>query len=299
MSHLFISYAHADKAHLDRLVTWLRENDFAEHELWYDKHIEGGNNWRDEIASALDEAFGVLVIVTSTSVKSLYCTYEWAYAMGQGIPTLPLVFDKVEMADVPTPLTSKQFTNCVESIPDYLKEQVTRLKSVPPPVAALNKMIYETILDTHRRFFILGWLDIEPSALEMAGNVFPHFISKASEAHQVLQTLMVDKGFVFTRQQYRLCWKLMDFLQIFSKLRNTHDKYFQEQLFSRFEDEWLPIFEYFEYFEVKRRQRWRQRTRRFFDDDLQDEFVRMEVMAEIMRAFPDFDVDMVNRLVNQ
>ena len=76
MSHIFISYTHADKSHLDNLVAWLRNNGFAEHELWYDHNIQGGSNWRDEINSALDEAFAILVIVTANSANSLYCTYE-------------------------------------------------------------------------------------------------------------------------------------------------------------------------------------------------------------------------------
>ena len=89
MSHVFISYDHDDKSHLDRLVVWLQNNGFNEHEIWYDQAIEGGNNWREEITAALDESFAVLVIVTNNLVKSIYCTYEWAYAQGSNVKVIP------------------------------------------------------------------------------------------------------------------------------------------------------------------------------------------------------------------
>jgi TIR domain len=287
MSHVFVSYAHDDKAHLDRLVAWLHDNGFSEHEIWYDQYIEGGNNWRDEIADALDEAFAVLVIVTATSVKSLHCTYEWAYAMGQGIATLPLTFDAVSIADVPTPLTSKQFTNCTETIPAYLKEQISRLRSVPPPAVAINKAVCETIYDTHRRFFILGWLggglkSVDSGLSRMA---FAHFIREASEAHQTLQKLMLDKAYAFSGKQYRLCWKLIDFLQELCRLHEGYESHFQDQLFSQFEPFWIPTFEYFEGTGW-----WGKWTRPYFEMDLADENTRMEVIAEIVKVFPVFDV---------
>lgn len=295
MSHIFISYAHSDKAHLDRLVAWLRDSGFADHQLWYDQHIEDGNNWRDEIASALDESFVVLLILTSNSVKSLYCTYEWAYAMGQGITTLPLVFDQVSIADVPSPLTSKQFTTCTESIPDYLKEQLNRLKSTPPQVAAINKLVFETIYDTHRRFFILGWLGNEIKYFEPQQReyVITYFAENASEAHQKLVALMVDKAFAFSGRQYRLCWKLIDFLHEFSRLQYKSETHLQEHLFPQFDSTWLPAFEYFE-----GKEWWQHWVQRYFEWDLEAESNRMQVFAEILRVFPIIHVSEVDMLIH-
>jgi hypothetical protein len=303
MSHIFVSYTHVDKVHLDGLVAWLHNHGFAEQEIWYDQHIASGNNWRDEIATALDESFAVLVITTTNSVKSLYCTYEWAYAMGQGIPTLPLVFDEVSVADMPTPLASKQLTNCTASIPDYLKEQINRFESVPPQVAAMNKTIYKAIYDTHRRFFILGWLGTKPglSALdaEFGESVIAYFASKAAEACQVLQTLMTDKAFAFSGKQYRFCWKLIDFLKEFSGLPYKVETYLQDRLLPQFDSSWLPAFEYFE-----GNGRWRKWMRPCFDRDLKDEHNRMEVFGEMMRAFPSFnaydaDILLQNKMADQ
>lgn len=287
MSHIFISYSHADKPYLDKLVAWLGENEIASHQLWYDQHIEGGNNWRDEITNALDEAFAVFVIVTKNSAKSLYCTYEWAYAMGQGIPILPLVFDEVSLADAPAPLASKEFINCKEGIPDFLRRRIDQLRSVPPQVAAINKIIFEAIYDTHRRFFILKWTGKELRALEdeFCKHLLTYFMRKASEAHQTLQTLMVDKAFVFSGRQYRFCWQVTDILEKFSHLQPEYENYLPEYFCSLFDTEWLPAFEYFEGSGW-----WSQCIRKYFERNLADNNTKMQVLAEMMRAFPIFIV---------
>jgi hypothetical protein len=294
LSHVFISYSHGDKVHLDRLLTWLDESGFAEHERWFDQHIDGGNNWRDEIAAALDEAYVVLVIVTATSVKSLYCTYEWAYALGQGIPILPLVFDNVSIADVPSPLAVIQFTDCTGQIPDYLKEQIRHLRSVPPQVAAINRIVYDAIYDTHRRFFILGWIGdgLNTFDEESRREVTNYFAQKASEAQKTLQALMIDKAFAFSGKQYRLCWRLIDFLKGFAQLRDAVEDGLHHHLFAQFDSEWLPAFEYFE-----GNGWWREWKRRYFERNLEDEHNRMEVFAEMMRAFPIFLVSDADILI--
>lgn len=295
MSHIFISYAHDDQKYLDRLVTWLTDSHLIEREVWYDKHIEGGNNWRDEIATALDEAFAVVVIVTTNSINSLFCTYEWAYAMGQGIPLFPLLFENVPITDIPTPLTTKQFTNCIDEIEPYLKDQLRRLKTTAPQIAILNRTVYEAIVDTHRRFFILGWIGDYINRLdhEFRVDLIAYFVRKATEAHTTLQTLMLDKSFVFSGRQYRYCWQLIDFLQEFMGMHRKIDNYLQLRLFARFDNEWLPAFEHFEGDGW-----WSSWVRKYFERDLENENNRMQVFAEMMRVFPTFLVDDATILID-
>jgi hypothetical protein len=295
MSHIFISYAHADTAYRDKLTAWLLEKNFPSSEIWYDSHIEGGNNWRDDIASALDEAYALVIIVTANSVKSVYCTYEWAYGLGQGIPILPVTFDNINIADVPTPLLSKQFIDCRDTIPDSFKEQIRRFKSVPPPVAAINRRVYEAVYDTHRRFFILGWIGGVIRHYEdddFQESVWDYFISEAVVAQQSLETLMLEQSHAFSRKQYRLCWNLVDFLKEFGRLRHKSEDYLQKRLFSQFDSTWLPAFEYFEGDGW-----WRKGVKRYFDWDIGDEHNRMEILAEMTRMFPMFNASDANLFI--
>jgi hypothetical protein len=295
MAHIFISYSHRDTIHLTKLIEWLKQSDFSETEVWYDQQIEGGDNWRDEISVALDEAFAVLVILTQNSADSKYCTFEWAYAMGQGISVLPLIFDEISIASVPTPLTSKQFIDCTGEIPPSLKETLRRSKTVPPQTAILNKLVYDAIYETHRRFFILGWLGKGFSYLEAETRemVIAAFAKDAGNARETLQKLMLDKASAFSGRQYRFCWKLVDVLTQLSRFPYRYNDHLGEKLFARFDEEWLPAFEYFE-----GRVWWSRWVRRYFYYDLEDTRNWNKVFAEIIRAFPLLESDNVEILIN-
>lgn len=294
MSHIFISYTRNDEAYRDKLVAWLKAQNYSEHHIWYDRHIGSGNSWRDEIATALNEAFVVLVVVSQKSMESVYCTYEWAYAMGQGIPVFPLIFDEVKLMDVVAPLASKQWIDCTKDIPLSLQEHLDHLKSVPPPVAVINKAIYEAIYDTHRRFFILGWVGKEITALddEEQQALLDCFMRGAFQAREKLETLMLDKAFAFNSKQYRLCWRLIDLLKEISALHQKYDRYFFDRLFPQFESTWLPAFEYFEGDGW-----WSKWVRRYFEWDLENEWHRRDVLTELVRAFPRMDATAAEMLI--
>ena len=303
MAQIFISYDHDDQHHLEKLTQWLLENDFSEREVWYDRHMEGGSNWRDEISTALDSAYAVLVIVTKQSVESLYCTFEWAYAMGQGIPILPLTFDQVSIADVPTPLTSRQFVNCTEGIPEHLTHQLQQMRTTPPQVAAINNEIYDTVYDTHRRYFVLSWCGNKLGSFESETSipVINFFSDEASKAHSKLQTLMVEKAFALSGKQHRYCWQLVDELKHLSRLQyqstnfSYHDfAFLSERLEKSFNNKWLEAFLYFE-----EKNWWRKTIQKYFTYDLSDERYRMEVIAEIVRVFPFLYADDADMLVSR
>ena len=53
--------------------------------------LEAGDNYRNDIDEALRQARAIVVILSPDSVNSMYVTYEWAYAMGRGIPVIPIL----------------------------------------------------------------------------------------------------------------------------------------------------------------------------------------------------------------
>jgi|GEM_PF-2121842 len=286
MAQLFISYAHADKAHLDRLIEWLNTNDFPTNEVWYDHHIEGGNNWRDEITTAIDESYAMLVLMTANSMDSQYCTYEWAYAMGQGMPVFPLLFEELSIDSVPAPLASRQYINCTDDIPTTFKDQLRRMKSTPPQIATLNQQVYDIIELTHRRYFVLGWIgdQFRNTGSDIGTEILIDFIRDANKAYQQLQELVLANSTLISGRQYRHCWTLIEILNRLARLQYRHNDYFPEFLFKRFENEWLPAFEYFEGDGW-----WRKWMQKYFYWDLSDEYNKMKVFAEMSRIFPRLD----------
>jgi hypothetical protein len=67
-------------------------------EVWVDtKKLRAGQDWREEIDQAIRESLALIVILTPEAVTSQYVTYEWAFAMGVGIPVIPILREQTEL----------------------------------------------------------------------------------------------------------------------------------------------------------------------------------------------------------
>jgi hypothetical protein len=129
MSHIFISYKREDTALRDHVVEYLMRNGIDEEDIWFDqKSIPGGAEWHNEIIEALEEAFVILVIVTSQSLKSIYVTFEWSYGLAQGKDLLPLVFEGID--NIPAPLNNIQTEKCIVEIPSRVAWWLLEKKKV-------------------------------------------------------------------------------------------------------------------------------------------------------------------------
>ena len=88
---VFISYSSLKEDFAELVKMKLEEASIF---VWKDTNqIMAGKEWRNEIDSALLEANVILVILDENSVNSPYVTYEWAFALGNGKPILPLLID--------------------------------------------------------------------------------------------------------------------------------------------------------------------------------------------------------------
>lgn len=74
MSRVFISYAHADEGlrqELDKHLASLKHQGIIE--VWHDRRISAGQNWKDEIDRNLETADIVLLLISSDFIASDYC----------------------------------------------------------------------------------------------------------------------------------------------------------------------------------------------------------------------------------
>lgn len=92
---VFISYAHADrewvKRHLKKRLTTFGFSP------WLDEvRLRAGENWTEKIDEAINQSFAVIVVMTPDSFASKYVTYEWAYALGNGVKVVPILLKASE-----------------------------------------------------------------------------------------------------------------------------------------------------------------------------------------------------------
>lgn len=100
---VFVSYAHPDEARVLPLVEALKARGIV---VWWDRDLEPGSLWRDEIATRLDEAACVLVIWTETSVDRPFVQDEADGTLAlvpvelDAAATIPLGFRSYHAADL-------------------------------------------------------------------------------------------------------------------------------------------------------------------------------------------------------
>ncbi len=80
---------------------------------WIDtKNIEPGMEWNPEIEEALKNSYALIAVMTDKAIESQFITYEWSYALGVGIPVIPIkctdkelhpVLDRRQFVDVNDP----------------------------------------------------------------------------------------------------------------------------------------------------------------------------------------------------
>lgn len=87
---LFFSYAREDAEFTLKLATALRNHGI---DLWIDQlDIDTGDRWDHAVEGALDRCSGLLVVLSPTSVASTNVMDEVSYALEEGKPVFPVVY---------------------------------------------------------------------------------------------------------------------------------------------------------------------------------------------------------------
>lgn len=106
MPKVFISYSRQDADFAEVLRLRLREAGF---DSWIDlEGLPAGSEWGQEIDQAIRDSTALILVLTPASRASDYVAYEWAFALGAGVPVMPLLLAATE---VPPRLAALQHLN--------------------------------------------------------------------------------------------------------------------------------------------------------------------------------------------
>lgn len=97
MSQVFISYKREEKS--SAFVLQLKEKlETAGFDVWIDQSLlRPGQLWIQEIDNAIKASIALIVVLTPEAHQSLYVTYEWSFAVGRGMPIIPLLLEETEI----------------------------------------------------------------------------------------------------------------------------------------------------------------------------------------------------------
>lgn len=114
MTHVFISY-YRDKGDNEGFAytTIQRIKEGIGVDCWIDAAgiRAGEEEWFRQIESAIQTSFALVVIATEESLKRPWVNYEWIFALGSGIPVIPVVFD-----DIPNDLWNQGFYRRLDTL---------------------------------------------------------------------------------------------------------------------------------------------------------------------------------------
>jgi ABC-type proline/glycine betaine transport system substrate-binding protein len=88
---LMISYSHNDIEFATKIKNELINNYGNKYHIWIDKQINSGEDWRTNIAEAIEKCHAVIFICSPDAVSSRYCKDEIYYAKNQGKHIFPIL----------------------------------------------------------------------------------------------------------------------------------------------------------------------------------------------------------------
>ena len=91
MKNVYLSYAPEDAQRADELRRILLAQG---HRPWRDTQALEGADWHYEMEAAIGAADALVLLVTASAATATLVTYEWAYALGAGLPVFAIIFEE-------------------------------------------------------------------------------------------------------------------------------------------------------------------------------------------------------------
>lgn len=116
MAHVYISYAPEDYEFAEIIQRRLARESLP---VWIDSNPAElpdiipslRDYWRQEIDDAIQNAFSLITLVTPQANLFDHVKYEWTFALGVGVPVMPLIFEQAELSTRLKNLNCLDFSN--------------------------------------------------------------------------------------------------------------------------------------------------------------------------------------------
>src|SRR5689334_13572324 len=104
MAHVYISFTHEDLDFAENLKAQLEKGGITA--FLANAIVSPGENWRTRIDEAIKSSYALIVVMTPAARQSEWVNFEWSYAIGQGIPVVPVMLHSTRL---PMPLEMFQY----------------------------------------------------------------------------------------------------------------------------------------------------------------------------------------------
>lgn len=122
--YIFISYSHRDS---DTVIPAINEMQRNGYRIWFDKGIEAGTEWSNNIAAHLRDCAVFVAFISKNSVKSENCLDEIAYAKSHGKPSLLIFLEEGVVLPEGTEMQTARFQRMFYNRQSSLTAFITNL----------------------------------------------------------------------------------------------------------------------------------------------------------------------------
>jgi TIR domain-containing protein/uncharacterized protein DUF2510 len=126
---VFVSYARRDRETVELLLQDMRR---AQHTVWVDEQLTGGQAWWDTILATIRGADLFVIALSPDLLKSRACHAEYEYAVACRRTVLPVMVATVSPQMAPPAIANAQILNYVERTPNATIDLVTALATAQP-----------------------------------------------------------------------------------------------------------------------------------------------------------------------
>jgi TIR domain len=126
---VFVSYARRDRETVELLLQDMRR---AQHTVWVDEQLTGGQAWWDTILATIRGADLFVIALSPDLLKSRACHAEYQYAVACRRTVLPVMVATVSPQMAPPAIANAQILNYVERTPNATIDLVTALATAQP-----------------------------------------------------------------------------------------------------------------------------------------------------------------------
>lgn len=120
--YIFVSYSHRDSETVLAAITEMQNHGYR---IWFDKGIEAGTEWSNNIATHLRDCDAFVAFISKNSVKSENCLDEIAYAKSHGKPSLLIFLEEgvalPEGTEMQTARFQRMFFNRQSSLKGFIE----------------------------------------------------------------------------------------------------------------------------------------------------------------------------------
>ena len=146
MKNLYLSYARDDAQRAAEVQRILQAQGYRP---WLDTQGAFGSNWHHEMEAAIAAADALILLLTASAATSPAVTYDWAYALGAGVPVYAIIYESAPehpRLSTVNRYDSRAFSDENHFWDHFLKDlnrQLERAEAEKKPAASVSNAAFE------------------------------------------------------------------------------------------------------------------------------------------------------------